>query len=154
MKGIFGSGEHLVRVLLLFAAGLLAFLGLKSLLVPPGFGAYGHYRAGALDDNRARPVTFAGRAACADCHEDEPAALARGQHAHVGCEACHGAQSVHAGDPEAQKPRLPEAPALCLRCHARSSGRPAAFPQIDPADHADQARCTECHTPHDPGRQP
>ena len=153
MRRIFGSGEHLVRVLLLFVAGLLAFLGLKSVLVPKGFGVYGHYRAGALDDNRAREVSFAGRAACADCHEAEPAALAKGKHARVGCEACHGAQAAHAREPE-RKPGLPRLPALCLRCHDRNSGRPAAFPQIDVADHAGEARCTECHSPHDPGQQP
>jgi hypothetical protein len=151
MKRLFGSGEHLVRVLLLFAAGLLAFLGLKALLVPPGFGVYGHYRAGALDDNRARPVSFAGRAACGDCHDAEPAALARSRHARVGCEACHGALSAHAGDPE-QKPRPPKVPALCLRCHQRAAGRPADFPQIDPLDHAGEASCTECHSPHEPGQ--
>ena len=154
MKRIFGSGEHLVRVLFLFAAALLAFLGMKALLVPEGFGKYGHYRAGALDDNRARPVSYAGRAACADCHDDKPATLARGKHASVGCEACHGALAAHAHDPETLKPALPQVPALCLRCHGRTTGRPATFPQIDPADHAGEARCTECHSPHDPGQQP
>jgi hypothetical protein len=154
MKKLFGSGGHLVRVLLLFAAGLLAFVGLKALLVPKGFGLYGHYRAGALDDNRARPVSYAGRAACGDCHDDKPAALAKGKHAHVGCESCHGALAVHAQDPEALKPALPAVPALCLRCHQKAAGRPASFPQIDPADHAGENRCTECHSPHDPGQQP
>ena len=153
MKPIFGSAEHLVRVLLLFAAGLLAFLGLRALLVPPGFGAYGHYRAGALDDNRALPVSFAGRAACAECHDAEPAALAKGRHARIGCEACHGALAAHAQDPEG-KPQRPQAPGLCLGCHDRARGRPAGFPQIDPADHAGAASCTECHSPHEPGTQP
>lgn len=154
MKRIFGSAEHLFRVLLLFAAGLIAFLGLKQLLVPEGFGLYGHYRAGALDDNRARPVSFAGRAACGDCHDDKPATLAKGKHARVGCEACHGALGRHAQAPDELEPARPEVPALCLRCHARNPGRPAGFPQIDPADHAGDARCTECHSPHDPGSQP
>ncbi|HET8644213.1 MAG TPA: cytochrome c3 family protein [Vicinamibacteria bacterium] len=154
MKRIFGSAEHLVRVLLLFAAGLVAFLGLQQLLVPEGFGLYGHYRAGALDDNRARPAAFAGRAACADCHEAEPAALGRGKHAAVGCEACHGALARHAQAPDELTPVRPDPAALCLRCHARASGRSASFPQIDPADHAGEARCTECHSPHDPGSAP
>jgi hypothetical protein len=154
LKKLFGSGEHLMRVLLLFAAGLIAFLGLKALLVPKDFGLHGHYRAGALADNRAHRVSYAGRAACADCHTDEPAALAKGKHARVGCESCHGALAVHAEDPEARKPALPEVPGLCLRCHGKTSGRPASFPQIDPADHAGEGRCTECHSPHDPGQQP
>jgi hypothetical protein len=154
LKKLFGSGEHLVRVLLLFAAGLIVFLGLKALLVPKDFGLYGHYRAGALADNRTHRVAYAGRAACADRHTDEPAALAKGKHAGVGCESCHGALAVHAEDPEARKPALPEVPGLCLRCHGNTSGRPAGFPQIDPGDHAGEGRCTECHSPHDPGQQP
>lgn len=153
MKRIFGSAEHLFRVLLLFAAGLAAFLGVKHLLVPQGFGKYGHYRAGALDDNRARPVSFAGRAACGDCHDDKPPLLAKGKHARVGCEACHGALGKHAEAPDELKPPRPDPAKLCLRCHGRLAGR-AAAPQIDPADHAGDTACTECHSPHDPGSQP
>lgn len=154
MRRLFGSGEHLMRVVLLFAAGLLVFLGLKAALVPKGFGVYGHYRAGALDDNRARPVAFAGRTACGDCHDDKPPVLAKGRHATVGCEACHGPLAAHIEDSEAPKPVRPPVPGLCLRCHGKTTGRPAAFPQIVPADHAGDTRCTECHSPHDPERQP
>ena len=70
MGGLFGHKEHLVRVAALFAAGVLVFVALQSLLVPKGFGGYGHYRAGALDDNRARPLVHAGRGACVECHAD------------------------------------------------------------------------------------
>jgi hypothetical protein len=56
--------------------------------------------------------------------------------------------------PEESKPPRPDPAALCLRCHGRTAGRPAGFPQIDAADHAGDARCTECHQPHDPGSQP
>lgn len=154
MRRIFGSAEHLVRVALLFGAGLVAFLGLQQLLVPEDFGVYGHYRAGALDDSRARPAAFAGRAACGDCHDDKPAALAKGKHAAVGCEACHGALAAHAQAPDEAAPARPDVATLCLRCHGRTSGRPATFPQIDPADHAGETRCNECHSPHDPGTQP
>jgi hypothetical protein len=38
----------------LFAVGLTAFLLLRWLMVPEGFGELGHYRVGAIADNRAR----------------------------------------------------------------------------------------------------
>ena len=90
MGVLFGHKGHLVRVAGLFVAGVLAFLVLQAFLVPKGFGVYGHYRAGALEENRARPVAFAGRAACVECHSDVPEAMKGGRHAAIRCEACHG----------------------------------------------------------------
>ena len=55
MGVLFGHRGHLLRVAGLFAAGVLAFLVLQAFLVPKGFGVYGHYRAGALEENRVRP---------------------------------------------------------------------------------------------------
>jgi predicted CXXCH cytochrome family protein len=141
---------HLVRVAVLFAAGVVAFLVLRALLVPKGFGVYGHYRAGALDDNRARPVSFAGRAACLECHSDVGDLMAKGKHATVRCEACHGPHAAHAADPSTVQAVRPDVHVLCARCHQALVGRPAAFPQVDVADHAGKEACTTCHTPHSP----
>jgi hypothetical protein len=148
------DAEHLLRVLGLFLAGLVVFLGLRAWLVPAGFGTLGHYRPGALDDNRQGPLVHAGRAACAECHEEPARRLASGAHARVGCESCHGAQGAHARAPEEGTPRPPDAARLCLGCHRALVGRPAAFPQVDPADHAGEAACTECHVPHHPAQAP
>jgi hypothetical protein len=41
-----------------------------------------------------------------------------------------------------------------VSCHLANVGRPAAFPQIVPADHAGEAACAECHTPHQPALAP
>ena len=68
MNKLFKDKEHLVRVALLFVAGLFLFVVARAILVPKGFGDYGHYRAGALADVAARPVAYAGRAACLECH--------------------------------------------------------------------------------------
>ena len=57
MSRLFGHREHLVRVAGLFLAGVVVFVVLQALLIPEGFGLYGHYRAGALADNRARPFS-------------------------------------------------------------------------------------------------
>ena len=150
MGGLFGHKGHLVRVAALFAAGVLAFLALQALLVPKGFGAYGHYRAGALEDNRARPLAYAGRGACVECHSDVWEVLQRGKHGHVRCEACHGPLGKHAEDPSAGKAVKPDSKQLCARCHAESVARPEKFPQIDVAGHAGGESCTTCHKAHDP----
>jgi len=134
---------------LLFAAGLVVFLAVRALLVPQGFGRYGHYRPGAAEENRARPLHHAGEAACADCHGDVAEAKAPGPHAGVHCEACHGPLKVHADDPEAVKPALPSVPALCLRCHREDGAKPKGFPAVD-GSHGGGEPCLGCHKPHDP----
>jgi len=153
MGGFFGHKGHLVRVAALFAAGILVFLVLQALLVPKGFGVYGHYRAGALDDNRARPLMHAGRAACVDCHADVWEVLQKGKHGPVHCEACHGPLARHAEDPSAGKAVKPDPKLLCARCHQEGVARPAKFPQVDVAGHAGGESCTSCHKAHDPLEQ-
>jgi predicted CXXCH cytochrome family protein len=153
MGDLFRHGGHLVRVAGLFLAGVLVFLVLQALLVPKGFGLYGHYRAGALEENRARPIKFAGRAACVECHSDVPDAMTGGRHAAIRCEACHGPLAGHAGDPTEQKAVRPDSKVLCARCHAASVARPARFPQVEVADHAGGEACTTCHAAHKPGME-
>jgi predicted CXXCH cytochrome family protein len=153
MGDLFRHGGHLVRVAGLFLAGVLVFLVLQALLVPKGFGLYGHYRAGALEENRARPIKFAGREACVECHSDVPDAMTGGRHAAIRCEACHGPLAGHAGDPTEQKAVRPDSKVLCARCHAASVARPARFPQVEVADHAGGEACTTCHAAHKPGME-
>jgi hypothetical protein len=153
MKVVFGHKDHLARMAVLFLAGFAAFLVLKAVFVPAGFGAYGHYRAGALDENRARPVVYAGRAACVECHSDVPDAAKGGRHEGIRCEACHGPLAAHAGDPGEHQAVRPDAKALCATCHAPNVARPARFPQVDAAEHAGDEPCTSCHAAHKPGQQ-
>ncbi len=150
MAGLFGHKEHLVRVGVLFLGGALVFLLLQAFLVPKDFGVYGHYRAGALDDVRNRPLAFAGRAACIDCHSQEAETLKAGRHRQVRCEACHGALARHAEDPSSGTAVKPDSRLLCARCHQANVARPASFPQVEAADHAGKEACTSCHVAHDP----
>lgn len=152
MRSPFGHYGHLVRVAALFLAAGLVFVVVQGFLVPDDFGVYGHYRAGALDDNRNQPLIHAGRAACVECHVDVPDEMAGGGHAAIGCEACHGPQAAHAEDPE-NDPGRPEAPSLCARCHAVNAARPASFPQVDLRDHMDGENCLLCHVAHAPGME-
>jgi hypothetical protein len=151
MADRFKDKEHLLRVAGIFAAALVLFLMLQLIFVPKDFGLYGHYRPGALDDIRARPVAFAGRETCEACHSEEAATKSKGKHAAVACEACHGALARHAeaDDPEKAKPARPTAE-LCLVCHAANVAKPASFPQIKPKDHAEPGACLQCHKAHDP----
>lgn len=151
MNRLLGHREHLVRVAGLFLAGVVCFVVLQALLIPEGFGRYGHYRAGALDDARTRPVSFAGRAKCVECHADAAEAAKGGGHAAVRCEACHGPLAAHAEDPTQHKAVKPDPGVLCVRCHQSNVARPASFPQKDRTEHAGDELCTSCHVAHHPG---
>jgi hypothetical protein len=146
------SSRHLVRLAGLFGLGLCAFLVVRWLLMPEGFGVYGHYRAGALADNRERAPLYAGQAACVECHTDVGEARAVGRHARLSCEGCHGPLASHAVDPGAGTGvAKPDGREGCVRCHARNSSRPPGFPQVVVVEHAEEGACTACHQPHQPG---
>lgn len=146
----FGHRGHLVRMAGLFGVGITGFFVLQALFVPKDFGVYGHYRAGALDENRVRPIAFAGRAACVECHSDVPDAAKGGRHEAIRCEACHGPLAGHAEDPTEKKAARPDPKVLCARCHAVNVARPAWFSQVDPAEHSGGEACTTCHAAHNP----
>lgn len=150
MKHLFKDREHLVRLAGLFVLAAAGFLFVRALFVPKGFGAYGHYRAGALEDVAARPLRFAGRKACLDCHQDMADSLATGKHSTLGCEACHGALAAHVEDPTGSPAHKPDTKQLCPVCHAANSARPKTFPQVDVKEHAADAACKDCHAPHHP----
>ena len=141
---------HLVRMAALFVAGILLFLVGRAWFVPADFGVYGHYRAGALDDARVHPISFAGQAACIDCHSDIGELRKTARHARVSCESCHGPLAGHAGGGEPLKPSHPDGRTTCIGCHVKSVSKPSAFPQVDVADHAGDNACIDCHNPHAP----
>jgi len=146
----FKDKEHLVRMAALFAVAFGLFLVMRAVLVPKGFGVYGHYRAGALADNASRPLHYAGRKACEECHTDIASLRKGSKHEKVACEACHGPLEEHASDPDKLKPQKPDAKSLCLRCHTENAAKPKGFPQVDPQDHGDGGPCSSCHKPHHP----
>ena len=150
MRHFFEHKEHLVRMAVLFVVGILAFVVLREIMVPAGFGEYGHFRAGALDDVRAHPVKYAGAATCVQCHTDIAEQRAQGKHAHVGCEACHGPLATHAEGKSDEMPTKPDPRATCLRCHTHNVTKPKTFPQIVPAEHSEEGPCTACHQAHSP----
>ena len=142
--------EHLARVAALFLAGLALFVVARALLVPKDFHELGHFRTGALADNMARPMAFAGRESCAACHPDVVDARQGSRHAAIACEACHGALAIHADDPGSLKPARPDARTLCLVCHREDVASPRTFKQVSPQKHMGGKACISCHKPHHP----
>ena len=150
MGKIFRDSGHLIRPALVILAGLAAFIVLRQAVIPKAFGQYGHYRPGALELVRQRPIAYAGQQQCALCHEDQAKVRAEGKHAHVACEACHGPLAKHADDPGALIPKLPDVATLCVRCHEKNAAKPSGFPQVVSAEHSGGMVCNTCHNPHNP----
>jgi hypothetical protein len=142
--------QQVTRLLVLFALFGIALLAARHYLVPATFGQMGHYRAAAIPQNAARPVKYAGREACADCHQDVIELHSSGRHQFVGCETCHGPAAAHAANPTEVKPRVPRERDFCPRCHGYDPSRPTGFAQIEPASHNPGQPCVTCHMPHAP----
>ena len=150
MGKIFRDSGHLIRPALVILAGLAAFIVLRQAVIPKAFGQYGHYRPGALELVRQRPIAYAGQQQCALCHDDQAKVRAEGKHANVACEACHGPLAKHADDPGALIPKLPDVATLCVRCHEKNAAKPTGFPQVVSAEHSGGMVCNTCHKPHNP----
>jgi len=146
----FKDAEHLLRLLLVFLAGMVVFVVVRRILVPRSFGEYGHYRGNAISEIASQPVVFAGHSSCETCHTDVVAVKARGAHARVNCEACHGAQAKHTEDPGTVQPPKLDTAVLCSRCHASNAAKPAHFPQVAAEEHSSGLPCDTCHQPHNP----
>ena len=144
------EAAHLVRLAVILIAGVVVFAFARQAIVPAGFGELGHYRPGALADARATPLTYAGRDACAACHDEALLKLKASKHGGISCEACHGPQMQHTQDPSAHKPVLPDTTQLCARCHEAVAARPKWMPQVVSKEHSGGEPCKSCHQPHSP----
>ncbi|MFZ0743637.1 MAG: multiheme c-type cytochrome [Terracidiphilus sp.] len=147
---IFKDAGHLFRFAGVFVLLFVAFLVIRHFIVPKSFGEYGHYRGAAISEIAALPVHFAGHQTCETCHADVMDVKKNGKHAHVNCEACHGALAKHADDPASVTPPKLDTVVLCVRCHAASAAKPKGFPQVEAADHSNGLPCETCHQPHSP----
>jgi hypothetical protein len=143
--------QHVVRMAGLFLLAVVSFLVWRSWMVPPDFGVYGHYRAGAITDAARRTPLYAGQAACVVCHDDVQQVRATGRHANVRCEACHGPLGRHARAETDVAPIRPSSRGVCLTCHTSKDGMPKAFPKIVVNEHSESGPCTDCHKSHAPG---
>jgi hypothetical protein len=148
---MFKDIEHLIRLALVMAVAVVAFVAVRAAVIPRSFGQYGHYRGDAIAEIAARPIAFAGHQVCEGCHTDVVDQKKLGKHVVVPCEACHGALSSHAEDPASVTPPKLDTALLCSRCHEANSAKPKSFPQVVTADHSGGIACDTCHQPHKPG---
>jgi hypothetical protein len=143
---------QIVRLLLLLIGIVTSYAVARAFLTPPSFGEYGWYRGRALYELRERPRVFAGSKACDECHSDEVAKVAKFEHKHVACEACHGPREQHAADPDIKMQVVSFS--HCLRCHEANPSRPKTHKQIVSKEHYTGSKCIECHVPHAPSEVP
>ena len=142
--------QQVPRLVIVFSLALALLLGARRVLIPATFGEYGHYRAAAADSIAARPIKYAGRQACEECHTEQAEARLAGNHRGVGCETCHGPSAAHVDSALDVKPTIPDTREFCVTCHAYNASRPTGFPQIEPGRHNFPKPCKECHDPHAP----
>ena len=147
---MFKDLEHLIRLAAVMLIALIAFAILRAAVVPRSFGEYGHYRADAIKEIAARPISYAGHDICEACHTDVVDQKKLGKHVVLSCEACHGPQAKHANDPTTVKPPKLDTAVVCARCHEANSAKPKGFPQVATADHSGGLACDTCHQPHRP----
>ena len=90
MPRLLQHARHLVRLALVLVGGIALFLAVRAAVVPASFGQYGYYRGLAIEEARAHPLVYAGRASCESCHDAIVKARTGSRHQNISCEACHG----------------------------------------------------------------
>lgn len=134
----------------LFGAFIILFLIARHFLVPDSFGKVGHYRFNSIADNSSRPMSYAGKATCVECHAENGTLLESDVHATLSCETCHGAGLAHNADPKKVKMTIPDQREFCGKCHDYNPSRGKIVQQVDLAVHNVGKKCIECHNPHAP----
>jgi len=139
--------RHLIVLVILVAA----FITFRQLMIPESFGDLGHYRANSLVDNEQKPMVYAGREICYDCHDDIFMVKEADFHARLACEACHGPGLAHIDNPDSVDMILPVSRDHCGLCHQKNAAKPQnVITQIELQEHNPENKCIDCHNPHAP----
>ena len=142
--------EQVKRLGLVIGVLVAAVLVGRFVVIPRSLVATELHQATTVAREIAKPMKFAGTAACQDCHDDVSIKKAKGYHKNLSCEGCHGPAAKHAEDPSSGKPPAPRDRKSCPVCHIYDASRPTGFPQINPTTHNPVKACITCHNPHDP----
>jgi hypothetical protein len=155
MKTQFRLPPQIIRLVLLTIGIVSSYMVARHFLTPESFGQYGWYRGDALMERASLPRTYAGKKACAECHEDEARQLSKYEHKTLSCEVCHGPGQAHVDSPDVDKLKPDKKNTTsCLRCHEANPSRPNFQKQINVRDHYTGQTCKECHQPHAPSEVP
>jgi hypothetical protein len=136
----------------LFAVLLVGLVGV-AVVVPWVYGEYGFHPEENARSWAALTPQYADTAVCERCHELQYAAWEGERHASVTCESCHGPLAEHAATAPVEAPAgslgigTPDE-GLCAICHEQSPAKPAAFAQVDLAEHYSGGTCLNCHDSH------
>ncbi len=142
--------EALGRLIVVFAVVLAGAVVVLVFVIPPRYKDTNIQRRNTVLREAAKPVRYAGAAACAECHEEIVAVKRTGYHRDLSCETCHGPGRAHIDDPDAVKPPAPRKRKFCPVCHTFNPSRPRGFPMVNPVAHNPMKPCFTCHNPHDP----
>ena len=134
----------------LFAVIITLFFVARYFLIPTSFGEQGHYRFNSVEENKKRALRYAGKNACAECHDDKADEMGSDMHANLSCETCHGPGLAHYDNPEPTNILIPDERSHCGLCHSYNSTRKNIIAQIELNNHNSGKKCIECHNPHMP----
>ena len=127
------------------------FILVRSFLVPPSFGKYGHYRGDALKENEDRIPKYSGQDSCSDCHSKIVDQKASDVHAGLACETCHGPGDAHVHAARKVKFQKVGTRNFCAICHTKNAARrKEVIPQLVIEKHYPEKNCIDCHNPHQP----
>src|SRR5512143_1384908 len=118
----FKMPPQIVRLVLLTLFIVGSYMVARFCLTPASFAEIGFYRANALGELASRPITFAGRKACDECHSEHFQKVAKAEHKNLSCEGCHGPAQGHVDNPDVKLEKLTFS--HCVRCHEASPSRP------------------------------
>jgi hypothetical protein len=140
--------EAVVRVGIVFLL-FITTVSFARFMIPASLKNGREHRTATVKRETAKPIHYAGAAACNECHKEINVLKSDGYHRNLSCETCHGASKDHSEDPDV-KPVTDKVREACTRCHAYDPSRPTGFPQINPVVHNPRKQCVECHKPHSP----
>ncbi len=151
--------KHVFRVLIALVALIATYILVRGSFVPKSYGQHGAYRYDNVLEQRDKPLVHGAVDACKSCHGPVWEKRAKGKHATVPCEDCHAPLTTHVADGK-RIAAMPKDPSylLCVRCHRKLPGRPAAaIKQVVPEEHVTKQGeklagnvCVGCHDVHSP----
>ncbi len=160
-----GHNKHIMRLLGVLGTIAVLFVVVRTMAVPKDFGKTGHFRFGAIEEEKAKTPRFQGADACKNCHAEVFKIWTAGKHKHhIQCENCHGPRFWHIrqmnGEPDATPPKAywnATGIVECKRCHVKTFERAPQVKSIESVQaHVTEmggtfnptTKCTDCHNQH------